>query len=219
MKLVHLTMAVTLALAWAAPASAQQGRVQGSVRDTNGDAIQGAVIRATHPDAIPGELQGTSDNRGRFAIIGMRTGTAWTFTAEAPGYFPVTLEAVLRSNAVIPLTFTLARDLGPMPGALSGDIEQQLDAANALRDEGRLDQAIAAYLSIQSRNARLTSIGLVLGDAYRKRAAQESAADARRRFLQSAIAAYQTVLKSDETNTRARAELASATAELQGLSQ
>jgi hypothetical protein len=218
-RLLHLTLVVALVSVFAAPAAAQQGRVQGLVRDVNGEPIRGAVIRATHPEAIPGELTATTDERGRFAIIGMRTGAAtiWRFVAEAPGYFPASVEAALRSNVVIPLSFTLGRDLGPMPGALSGDIQSQLTAANALRDEGRLDQAIAAYQAIQARNTRLTSIGIVLGDTYRRRAPQESSAAGRQQFLQRAIASYQAVLKSDATNSRARTELDAAAADLKRL--
>lgn len=215
----HLALAVFLTVAFSATAAAQQGRVQGIVRDTNGQPIKGAVIRAAHPEAVPGELTGTSDDRGRFAIIGMRTGTIWRFTVEAPGYFPASVEAQLRSNAIIPLTFTLARDLGPLPGALINDIQAQLTAANALRDDGRLDQAIAAYQAIQNRNARLTSIGLALGDTYRRRAAQESNAAAQQRFLQSAITSYQSVLKTEPANARAKTELGAVTADLQRLTR
>jgi hypothetical protein len=217
MRVVHLTLAVVLVAAFAAPAAAQQGRVQGVVRDTNGEPIRGAVVKATHPDAVPGELTGTTDDRGRFAIIGMRTGTTWQFTAEAPGYFPASVEALPRSNAVIPLTFTLGRDLGPMPGALANNIQAQLNAANALRDEGRLDQAIAAYEAIQTRNARLTSIGLVLGDTYRRRAEQEPAGASRAQFLRRAITVYESVLKADGANVRARAGLDATTADLKRL--
>jgi hypothetical protein len=216
-RVLPLMLVVALLSVFAAPAAAQQGRVQGIVRDVNGQPIRGAVIRATHPDAVPRELTGTTDDRGRFAIIGMRVGTMWRFVAEAEGYFPASVEAQLRSNAVIPLSFTLGRDLGPMPGALSGDIHAQLSAANTLRDEGRLDQAIAAYQAIQTRNARLTSLGLVLGDAYRRRAQQEASVPGRQQFLQRAAASYEAVLKADAANARARTELDAVAADLKRL--
>lgn len=216
MRRIHLALAFAATLGIAAPATAQLigGRTQGIVRDANGQAIRGAVVRATHPDAIPGELTSTTDEDGRFALIGLKVGTTWKFVAEAPGYYPVTLEAPVRSNVMLPLQFTLARDPGPIPGALARDIQAQLTAATALRDEGRLDQAIALYQSIQSRNARLTSVGLVLGDTYRLRAAREPDSLARQRFLERAAASYQDVLKSDAGNARAKAELESVTADL-----
>ena len=218
MTVARLAFAAMLIAAVAAPAAAQQGRVQGIVRDNDGRPIKGAVIRATHPQAIPRELTATTDDRGRFAIIGLRVGTPWRFVAEAPGYFPAAVEATPRSTGIIPLTFRLGRDIGPLPGALSGDILKQLAAANALRDEGRYDQAISAYRAIQSRNERLTNIGLVLGDTYRRRAAQEQGAT-RRRSLENAAASYQAVLKGDAENARARAELDAVTAELQRLTE
>jgi tetratricopeptide (TPR) repeat protein len=137
--------------------------------------------------------------------------------AEAPGYYAVTVDAPVRSNLALPLQFRLARDPGPIPGALVRDIQTQLDAANALRDQGRLDQAITAYQAIQSRNAKLTSIGLVLGDTYRQRAAAESNAATRQSFLERAVASYQDVLKADSGNARAKAELEAVTADLRKL--
>jgi hypothetical protein len=219
MRLLQLTLALAITVAVAAPAAAQatQGRVQGVVRDTDGEPIKGAIVKATHPTAVPGELTGTTDERGRFAIIGLAVATEWHFVAEAPGFFAANTDATPRSNQTVPLTFTLPRDPGPIPGALVRDIQEQLAAAKALRDQGQLDEAIAAYQQIQARNARLTAVGLVLGDVLRQRAAQESNATARQALLRRAVASYQEVLKSDAGSARARAALDAATADLQRL--
>ena len=213
----HFALAVVITVVFAAHANAQSGRVQGVVRDVNGQPIRGAVIKATHPDAVPRELTAATDEDGRFAMIGLRVGTSWHFTTEAPGYYAVSVDAPVRSNVTLPLQFTLARDPGPIPGALVRDIQEQLTAANALRDQGRLDQAIAAYQAIQTRNSKLTSIGLVLGDTLRQRAATENNATARQTFLERAAASYQDVLKADTSNARAKTELEAVTADLKRL--
>src|SRR5690242_4074964 len=80
-------LAATLVTALAATASAQTGRVGGQVKDDAGQPIKGATITAENPSASPSSFTATTDDKGRFSIIGLRTGQ-WTFTAQAPGYAP-----------------------------------------------------------------------------------------------------------------------------------
>ena len=106
--------------------------------------------------------------------------------------------------------FVLARDLGPIPGALTKNIQQQLAAANALRDKGQLDQAIAAYEHIRDQNPKLTAMNLVVGGVYRKKAAQEADPAARRALFDRAIALVHGGAQADDPgNERAKAEIES----------
>jgi hypothetical protein len=82
-----------------------------------------------------------------------------------------------------------------------------------MRDQGRLDQAISTYQEIRTRYANLTSLNLVIGAAYRKKAALEADPAARRAALERAIESYTLLLKSDPEDSRAKAELASTQAE------
>ena len=200
----------------ATPLSAQTARATGVVRDTDGRAIKGATIRAVNPDAIPSQIVSTSDDRGRWAMIGLRSGT-WTFIVEAPGFHKAEGPAAVRVGGTPPMTFTLARDPGPIPGALPTNIQAQLTAANMMRDQGRFDQAISAYRDIRSKNPKLTAVNLVIGDTYRKKAAQETDSVTRRSVLELAIESYAEVLKSDADNERAKTELESARAEAAAL--
>jgi hypothetical protein len=217
MRRLDLVVAAVCAVSIASPALAQTGRVQGTVRDVNGRAIKGATIRALHPEASPRELTSTTDDKGRFVILGLRIATTWHFVAEAPGFFTAEGDAPVRSTFGAPLEFTLRRDPGPIPGALSKDIQEQLTAANAMRDDGRYDQAIAAYQSIQSKNSKLTSLNLVLAGAYRQKAGREADPTARAALLQKALSAYEDLLKDDQANERAKTEMAAVTADLQQL--
>ena len=64
----------TLALALAAAASAQTaGRITGTIKDPDGKPIKGATVRATN-DAVNARITSTTDDKGRFAMIGVRTG-------------------------------------------------------------------------------------------------------------------------------------------------
>ena len=86
-------------------------------------------------------------------------------------------------------------------------------SAQSARATGRLDQAISTYREIRTRYADLTSLNLVIGATYRRKAALESNAPARRTALDRAIECYTELLKSDPEDQRAKAELASTQAE------
>src|SRR6187200_389423 len=87
-KMRHLSgviVTVALIVGSAATARAQVARVGGFVRDDAGQPIKGATIRADNPDAPLGTLTVATDDKGRFAIIGLARGE-WSFMAEAPGF-------------------------------------------------------------------------------------------------------------------------------------
>jgi hypothetical protein len=190
------------------PAAAQTGRATGSVTDTAGKAIKGVTIQATNPEAYPSRVTATSDDKGRFGMIGMRAGI-WRFAAEAPGYLTTEVSIPIRSaTAGPPLRFVLQRSPEPIPGALSKDIDVQLTSAAALRTQGRYDQALAMYQEIQTKNTKLTTLNLVIGDLYREKAQRETETAARQSLYERAIAAYSDLLKSDAENDRARIEYA-----------
>ena len=206
LQLEILTVSVALLLGIATGASAQ-GRAMGTVKDTSGKAIKGATVRASNPDASPAQFASATDDRGRWAMIGLRSGT-WHFTVEAPGYFTVETNAPIRVAAAPPMQFALAKDPGPIPNALDRNIQQLIQDATAHRDAGRLDQALAAYQDIRAKNPKLTSVNLVIGDIYRRKAVQETDTAARQNLYQHALDAYDLMLKSDATNQRALTESA-----------
>jgi hypothetical protein len=208
MPRASLALAAVMVIGLAAPAAAQTARATGTVKDTSGKPMKGATVKATNKDAYPPEITSSSDDKGRWAMIGLRTGT-WTFVAEAPGFAAQQAQWPVRVAGTQPMHFVLARDLGPIPGALVKDIQQQLAAANALRDKGQLDQAIAAYEQIRDKNPKLTAVNLVVGGVYRKRAALETDPTARRALFERAIASYTAVLTDDAANERAKTELES----------
>lgn len=187
-RLIPPTFVVLAMLISAAPAMAQSARAIGSVRDTDGKPIKGATIRASNPDAIPSQIVSTSDDKGRWAMIGLRTGT-WTFVVEAPGFVATEAAVGVRVAASPPMTFTLVRDPGPIPGALPTNIQAQLTAAQMMRDQGRLDAAITAYQDIRTKNPKLTAINLVIAETYRKKASQETDPAARQSLLDRAAEA------------------------------
>ena len=193
-------------LTTATPVLAQSGRAQGIVRDLTGKSIKGASVRAVNPEAYPSELTSATDDKGRFGMIGLRSGN-WTFVIEAPGFLRLEVTAGVRQGVTAPMQFALAKDPGPLPEALDRNIQQKLQEAATLRDAGQFDQALAAYHDIYARNPMLTLVNLIVGDVYRRKAAQTADTTAKAALLDRAVQAYKEVLKVDASNERALAEV------------
>jgi hypothetical protein len=204
MPVLRAVVAILVLTLLSVPALAQTARAIGTVKDQTGKPIKGAVVRALNADAYPGDLSSATDDKGRFAMIGLRTGT-WRFVVDAPGFLRLDVNAGVRVSNTAPMQFTLARDPGPVPNALERNVQQRLQEAASLRDAGQLDQALAAYQDIYAKNPRLTSVNLVMADVYQRKAAQAADGAARQAMLNRAIDAYNEVLKSDASNESARA--------------
>ena len=216
MSAFRIVVGVLLTTFLSSAAFAQSARAVGTVKDTNGRPIKGAIVRAVNRDASPSQITSTTDDKGRWAMIGLKTGT-WQFTVEAPGFTPVQANAPVRVAATPPMGFALARDPGPIPGALDKNVIQSVNAANALRDRGQFDQALAAYQQIREQNPKLTSVAFVVASVYRKQAASEADPTARRALLDRAMTTYNQLLNDETLNVRAKAELESTRSELQAI--
>jgi Flp pilus assembly protein TadD len=199
---LHLFRALAAAVAVAAlagPAGAQTGRVGGQVKDEAGQPIKGATITAENPGASPSSFTATTDDKGRFSIIGLRTGQ-WTFTAQAPGFAPeagkMNVQTIGSPNP--PLTFTLRKGAGgPAAGALGGmaakDLQAELAAADQLYNAQKWDEAVAAYRAIMTKAPSLSVINLQIAAAYRNK-----------KDYDSALTAYNELLKTDPNNDKAK---------------
>jgi hypothetical protein len=178
-----------------------QGRVAGTVRDSDDRPIKGATITAENPNAAPSTFTGTSDTKGRFAFLGLRAGR-WTFTVQAPGFETARTQAMTRTlgpNASLQVVLTPIRELPPSGPAATIDVsafQNRLDEAAALETAGKLDEAIQRYREISAQMPALTAIHLQLGLLYE-----------RKHDIASAAAEYQTVLKTDPGNAKAKAAL------------
>ena len=90
--------------------AAQTGRVGGVVKDGAGTPIKGATVTADNPAASPSSFTATTDDKGRFSIIGLKSG-GWSFSAQAPGFGPesgkLNVSTIGAPNP--PLTFTMKK--------------------------------------------------------------------------------------------------------------
>ena len=183
----------------AGPALAQQGRIVGTVRDDRGEPVRGATIIAENADASPSSFTASSDDKGRFAMIGLKSGV-WSFRAGAPGHASDGGEMTVRAGVNPALNFRLDTVTAP-PSALGStapkDLQTALASADTLYTAQRWDDAIAAYTEILERSPSLSVINLQIAAAYRNKKAYDDA-----------IKAYNALLKADPGNDEARIGIA-----------
>ena len=191
--------AALLVCALGSTAAAQTGRVGGTVKDDMDQPIKGATVTAENPSASPSSFTATTDDKGRFSIIGLRSGQ-WTFTAQAPGFSPESgrmgVQTIGAPNP--PLTFRLKKGgTGPAASALGSmavkDLQTELGAADALYNAQKWDEAIAAYRAILTKAPSLSVINLQIAAAYRNK-----------KEYDAALTAYNELLKSDPNNDKAK---------------
>jgi tetratricopeptide (TPR) repeat protein len=185
----------------ALPASAQTGRIGGTVKDDKGQPIKGATVIAENPNASPSSFTATTDDRGRFSIIGLRSGN-WKLTASAPGFQPsggsLNVRTIGAPNP--PVDIVLAPGATGPTGALAGvntaELQAELQKAEDLLNQQQYDAAIAAYQAILTKTPALTMINLQIGRAYRMK-----------KDYDSALGTYKKMLETDPTNERAKIEI------------
>lgn len=198
--LPRVALAALLVAALASESAAQPGRVGGVVKDDRGDAIKGATILAENTN-IGASRTATTDEKGRFTIIGLRSGV-WRFVAFAPGHAAGAGNLNVRAGGPNPLiTFSLKRTGPGTTGALAGigakDLQEELAAADALFNQRKWDEAVAAYRSIMSKTRVLSVINLQIAAAYRNK-----------KDFASAIDAYNAILTVDPNNEKAQVGIA-----------
>jgi Tfp pilus assembly protein PilF len=194
-RFVRLLPAALLLAAIASPVFAQIGRVNGVAKDEDGQPLKGATITADNSN-IGQTFTATTDDKGRFQLLGLRSGT-WRFVAQAPGHEPEIGSMPVRMGAPNPpISFVLKRGGPAAYGALGGitnkDLQKSLADADALLAQSRWDEAAAAYRAIAVRSPALLVVNL-----------QAAAAYLGKKDYDAAMTAYDEILKVDPDNTAA----------------
>jgi tetratricopeptide (TPR) repeat protein len=202
LKNVLTTVAVVAAFVVSAvPASAQTGRIGGTVKDTNSQPLKGATVTAENPQASPSSFTATTDDKGRYSIIGLKSGN-WKITASAPGFQPQSGNVPVRTIGapMPPVDFALAPGATGPVGALAGvntkELQAELQKAEELMNGQQYDAAITAYQAMLTKAPALTMINMQIGRAYRMK-----------KDYDGAIAAYKKILETDPANDKAKIEI------------
>jgi Flp pilus assembly protein TadD len=181
-------------------AGAQNGRVAGIVREEGGQPLKGATVTAENQQ-FGQSFTATTDDKGRFNMIGLRSGD-WRFIAQAPGFSPEGgMLAVRGGGQNGPITFGLKHSgvafFGALGGVISKDLQADLAAADGLYAQKKWDESIAAYRAILTRAPVITAIHLQIASAYRQK-----------KDYDAALATYRELLKVEPANGKARIEMA-----------
>ena len=193
--------ALVVVLLGALPVAAQTGRVGGLVKDDKGQPLKGATVVAENPAASPPSFTATTDDKGRFSIIGLRAGN-WKLTASAPGFQPSVGNVPIRTIGAPnpPVEFTLAAGATGPAGALAGvntkELQGELAAAEAKFNANDYDGAIAAYQAMLTKVPALTMLHMQIGRAQRMK-----------KDYNGALESYNKLLAADPTNERAKIEI------------
>ena len=183
----------------AAAAAAQTGVVTGAVRDVEGEPIVGAEVVGENTE-WQRRIETTTNDAGRFSFIGLQRGR-WLFLIRRRGYEPVQGFANVRGAGTARVGFVMETDPlhppAPSTGALANlrgdELQEALDAADALYDGGDYDAAIDAYGEVLASVPRLTGLHVQIGHAYREK-----------NDLERALAAYRAVPAGDSAGREAQ---------------
>jgi tetratricopeptide (TPR) repeat protein len=183
------------------PAAAQTGRIGGTIKDQNGQPIKGATVLAENPQSSPSSFSATTDDKGRFSIIGLRSGT-WKITASAPGFAPnggsIPVRTIGAPNPPVDIVLSpgAAAPTGALAGVNTKELQGELAKAEELMNAQQYDAAIAAYNAILAKTPALTNINLQIGRAYRMK-----------KDYDSALGTYKKMLEAEPNNERAKIEI------------
>lgn len=84
-----------------------EGRVLGTVVDTNGVAIAGAAVNVTRPDAPNYKLEKTSNVKGQFTLLILDTTKSYKIRIEKAGYKTIETDLKPKPGDIIYETYTL----------------------------------------------------------------------------------------------------------------
>lgn len=183
----------------AAVAAAQTGVITGAVRDVEGNPIAGAEVVGENTE-WQRRVETTTNAAGRFSFVGLQRGR-WLFLIRQRGYEPVQGFANVRGAGTGRANFVMETDPlhppAPSTGVLANlrgdELQEAIDAADALYDNGDYDAAIDAYEAVLVSVPRLTGLHVQIGHAYREKNDPERA-----------LAAYRAVPAGDSASTEAQ---------------
>ena len=191
-------------LASPAAAQIQVGRLVGTVKNAVGQPVKAATIRAVNPSAIPSEFTTTSDQKGNWSILGLRSGL-WEVMASAPGFESSTVAARVAlgmNNPTVEFVLVGMPVKGAMDGVDTKRLQVMLGNAESLILQEKWDEAVAEYRNILALAPSLDTVNLAIGRALSQKKDHAGAA-----------AAYGEILKRHPTNQRALVGLGRAQSE------
>ncbi|MFC2169988.1 tetratricopeptide repeat protein [Acidobacteriota bacterium] len=145
-----------------------KGRISGTVVDEGGNPIAGATVVAESMKAIGTKLEGTSDNKGLYAISGFGSGM-WRLTVSKKGYQSSGKEKDIKQlSRNDPINFTLLKASGF--AALLADEESfaLFDKGNVLMEEKKYDEALEVFQEFMTKYPDVYEVNINIGTCHLK---------------------------------------------------
>jgi tetratricopeptide (TPR) repeat protein len=179
-----------------------KGRITGTVTDENGVPIEGAsvVAQSTRSET---RLDGRSDDKGRFAIAGLGTGT-WKVIASMEGYQSASIEMSVRQlSQNPPLSFTLKKLSGMAAFAADKEGLALFDKGNSLLNQGNYDEALLAFEEFAIKHPDVYQVHLNIGTCYLKKEEFDKAESEFELVLKRVIEVHGDLKKDADASLRA----------------
>jgi tetratricopeptide (TPR) repeat protein len=151
-------------------AEAQTGAARGKVLDENGQPVADAKIEIDFKGGVTRKYETKTNKKGEFIQVGLQPGN-YDFTASKEGYAPdkIGFRISLGDPTYLP-EFKLktakaaAEEAAKASGA--GQLKAAFDGAVKLAQEGKLDEAEAAYKEILTKAPSVAEVHYNLGYIY-----------------------------------------------------
>ena len=197
-----LIILMTLLAALPAQENMGRGRISGQVVDESGAAVPAAkvVVQSLQGTA---RLEGTTDKKGHFAVAGMGSGP-WRITVTKEGYVSAYTDrqvSQLKTNP--PLALTMQKVAGAQGLRTEEESRPLLDQGNALLEEGKFDEALAAFEQFLAKYPEIYAARLNVATAYLKKGDLDRAESEFRGVLAKVVEVHGEAAKDKTTSLRA----------------
>lgn len=179
-----------------------RGRVSGQVVDESGAVMPAAkvVVKSLQGST---QLEGETDKKGHFAVAGLGSGP-WRVTVSKEGYISAYEDiqvSQLKSGPSLALTLKKAAAADMLrTDAASRSL---LDRGNALIEEGKYDEALAAFEQFAAKYPEIYQARLNIATAYLKMGAYDRAESEFRGVLAKVVEAQGEASKDKASSLRA----------------
>jgi tetratricopeptide (TPR) repeat protein len=164
-------------------AQGQLSRISGTVKDEQGRSIADAEVVAENPDNMPSVLKKTTDEKGRFAIGGLKVGQ-WKLTVRAEGFLPLEQIVDLGLGQNLKMEITLKKATGTSLLATSSEAQEEIQRAAAYFDSGDYDKALKVYEDLLGKAPDVHQIHFNMGLCYERKGDDAKAAEQFLRFVE-----------------------------------
>ena len=164
-----------------------QGRLVGIVMDESGSPIANAEILVESIRFKELTFKDTTDNEGRWAILGLGTGmhrVNVSYQGYYPAYQDIDVKQLERNPEVI---FTLKKIEQSEMSIISDDASMEIfEQGNQFFAENKFNEAILAFTQFLEKNPMAYQVYINLGNAYKEKGELDKAREQYQKFLGAA---------------------------------